>query len=90
MKMVKLFKLNNDKITIFHLEVQTAREAGDRGFQMSLERLYNRLEVALRVHSFSVALEIVWGVTSPEGSLSRLKYSLKLKPFPPRRSLGKK
>ena len=59
--MVKLYKLNNDKITIFHLEVQTAREAGDRGFQMSLKRLYNRLEVALRVLSFSVALEIVWG-----------------------------
>ena len=88
--MVKLYKLNNDKITIFHLEVQTAREAGDRGFQMSLKRLYNRLEVALRVLSFSVALEIVWGVTSPEGSSSRLKYSLKLKPHPPRRSLGKK
>ena len=88
--MVKLYKLNNDKITIFHLEVQTAREAGDRGFQMSLKRLYNRLEVALRVLSFSVALEIMWGVTSPEGSLSRLKYSLKLNPLPPRRSLGKK
>ena len=42
-KMVKLFKLNNDKITIFHLEVQTAREAGDRGFQMSLNRLYNAM-----------------------------------------------
>ena len=40
-KMVKLF--NNDKITIFHLEVQTAREAGDRGFQMSLNRLYNAM-----------------------------------------------
>ena len=88
--MVKLFKLNNDKITISHLEVQTAREAGDRGFQMSLNTLYNGLEVALRVLSFSVALENVWGLTSPEGSLSRLKYSLKLKPLPPRRSLGKK
>ena len=88
--MVKLFKLINDKITISHLEVQTAREAGDSGFQMSLERLYNRLEVALRVLSFSVKLEIVWGLTSPKGSLSRLKYSLKLKPLPPRRSLGKK
>ena len=52
--MVKLFKLNNDKITIFHLEVQTAREAGDRGFQMSLERLYNGLEVALRVLVFQL------------------------------------
>ena len=88
--MVKLYKLNNDKITIFHLEVQTAREAGDRGFQMSLNRLCKGLEVALRVLSFSVALENVWGLTSPEGSLSRLKYSLKLKPLPPRRSLGKK
>ena len=41
--MVKLFKFNKDKITIFHLEVQTAREAGDRGFQMSLNRLYNAM-----------------------------------------------
>ena len=89
--MVKLFKFNKDKITIFHLEVQTAREAGDRGFQMSLNRLYNAMCWRwLRVLSFSVALDIVWGVTSPEGSLSRLKYSLKLKPLPPRRSLGKK
>ena len=88
--MVKLFQLNNDKITISYLEVQTAREAGDSGFQMSLKRLNNGLDVALRVLVFSVKLEIVWGVTSPERSLSRLKYSLKLKPFPPRRSLGKK
>ena len=56
--MVKLFKLNNDKIKIFHLEVQTAREAGDRGFQMSLNKLYNAM--GWRWHWESLVFQLRW------------------------------